>query len=102
MVSATSSLPPPPPLHGHTYRPHICVVAVRDMTSAMTTSLTPPSSLFLDSLSTGGALWFSNLTVPDSTMLLPVLLGAINLVNVEVRTRVTVLTNIVIWRHIYL
>ncbi|XP_041653419.1 cytochrome c oxidase assembly protein COX18, mitochondrial [Cheilinus undulatus] len=36
------------------------------------------------SLSTGGALWFSDLTLPDSTWILPVCLGLINLLIVEV------------------
>uniref|UniRef100_A0A8B9JF80 Cytochrome c oxidase assembly factor COX18 n=1 Tax=Astyanax mexicanus TaxID=7994 RepID=A0A8B9JF80_ASTMX len=36
-------------------------------------------------LAAGGALWFSNLTLPDSTWIIPVSLGLINLLITEVR-----------------
>lgn len=37
-----------------------------------------------EELAAGGALWFSDLTVPDSTWILPVCLGLTNLIIVEV------------------
>lgn len=36
-------------------------------------------------LATGGALWFPDLTLPDSTWIMPVSLGLINLIITEVR-----------------
>lgn len=45
----------------------------------------PVSSAGLKSeLATGGALWFSDLTLPDSTWILPICLGLTNLLIVEV------------------
>ncbi|RVE67608.1 hypothetical protein OJAV_G00104740 [Oryzias javanicus] len=41
-------------------------------------------SALQEELAAGGALWFSDLTVPDSTWILPVCLGLTNLVIVEV------------------
>jgi hypothetical protein len=35
-------------------------------------------------LATEGLLWFSNLTIPDTTYILPVTLGLLNLVIIEV------------------
>ncbi|NWY62456.1 COX18 protein, partial [Chionis minor] len=37
-----------------------------------------------EQFSTGGALWFTDLTAPDSTWILPVSLGLVNLLIVEV------------------
>ncbi len=37
------------------------------------------------SLATEGALWFPDLTLADPTLALPLLLGAANLLNIEVR-----------------
>uniref|UniRef100_A0A8C8VIL2 Cytochrome c oxidase assembly factor COX18 n=1 Tax=Pelusios castaneus TaxID=367368 RepID=A0A8C8VIL2_9SAUR len=37
-----------------------------------------------EQLSTGGTLWFTNLTIPDSTWILPVSLGLLNLLIVEI------------------
>ncbi|NWR55107.1 COX18 protein, partial [Bucorvus abyssinicus] len=37
-----------------------------------------------EQFSAGGALWFTDLTVPDSTWILPVALGLVNLLIVEV------------------
>ena len=36
------------------------------------------------SLSSEGILWFTDLTVADTTMAIPLMLGAINLLNIEV------------------
>uniref|UniRef100_A0A3Q0RRR3 Cytochrome c oxidase assembly factor COX18 n=1 Tax=Amphilophus citrinellus TaxID=61819 RepID=A0A3Q0RRR3_AMPCI len=41
-------------------------------------------NLSLDQSATGGALWFPDLTIPDSTWILPVCLGLTNLLIVEV------------------
>ncbi|XP_024120366.1 cytochrome c oxidase assembly protein COX18, mitochondrial [Oryzias melastigma] len=41
-------------------------------------------SALQEELAAGGALWFSDLTVPDSTWILPVCLGLTNLIIVEV------------------
>lgn len=38
------------------------------------------------SLATEGALWFSNLAVPDASLLLPLTFGLVNLLNVELGT----------------
>ena len=35
-------------------------------------------------LKTEGALWFPDLTMPDGTWILPILLGVTNLLNIEV------------------
>ncbi|CAN9514562.1 unnamed protein product [Ophioblennius macclurei] len=43
-----------------------------------------PSALQQQQLAEGGALWFPDLTVPDSTWILPICLGLTNLVVVEV------------------
>ncbi|XP_009865390.1 PREDICTED: mitochondrial inner membrane protein COX18, partial [Apaloderma vittatum] len=39
-----------------------------------------------EQFSSGGALWFTDLTAPDSTWVLPVLLGLVNLLIVEIFT----------------
>lgn len=44
----------------------------------------PPSAPHLLDLTAGGALWFCDLSVPDPTWILPVLLGLTNLLAVEV------------------
>ncbi|XP_028316321.1 cytochrome c oxidase assembly protein COX18, mitochondrial [Gouania willdenowi] len=44
-------------------------------------SLTP--SVVQEQLSTGGVYWFSDLTVPDSTWIIPVCVGLSNLINVQ-------------------
>jgi hypothetical protein len=36
------------------------------------------------SLATEGMLWFSDLTVPDSTLILPLSLGLISVANIQV------------------
>eukprot|EP00048_Salpingoeca_helianthica_P001967 m.53377 g.53377 ORF g.53377 m.53377 type:complete len:369 (-) comp11823_c0_seq1:28-1134(-) len=58
-------------------------LALRQMTSE-TTMLTTPA--LFQSLSDGGMLFFPDLTVPDSTMILPITLGIANLVNLELHT----------------
>ncbi|NWV01991.1 COX18 protein, partial [Upupa epops] len=42
------------------------------------------SSAVQEQFSTGGVLWFTDLTAPDSTWILPVALGLVNLLIVEV------------------
>ncbi|KAL5018721.1 hypothetical protein ScPMuIL_004443 [Solemya velum] len=44
------------------------------------------SEMLCPALATEGALWFSNLAVPDATFLLPLTFGIINLINVEIGT----------------
>lgn len=44
----------------------------------------PPPAPRLPDLTAGGALWFCDLSVPDPTWILPVLLGLTNLLAVEV------------------
>lgn len=47
-------------------------------------NLSLDNSIVHGDLATGGALWFTDLTVPDSTWILPVCLGLTNLLIVEV------------------
>lgn len=42
------------------------------------------SGTAIDSLSTGGVLWFSDLSLPDPLYILPVILSSSNLLNIEV------------------
>ncbi|NWY72342.1 COX18 protein, partial [Erithacus rubecula] len=42
------------------------------------------AALLQEQFSSGGALWFTDLTAPDSTWILPVSLGLVNLLVVEV------------------
>ncbi|XP_064458077.1 cytochrome c oxidase assembly protein COX18, mitochondrial-like [Ornithodoros turicata] len=57
-------------------------VALRNMAFMMPYQDMAAQALFLE-LSVGGALWFTNLTVPDPLFIMPVLLGAVNLLNIE-------------------
>ena len=43
------------------------------------------STVLTPSLKTEGMLWFSDLTLVDSTLILPILLGVTNLLIIEVR-----------------
>lgn len=48
------------------------------------TRLSAAQAVFLQ-LSVGGTLWFPNLTAPDPLYVMPVLIGATNLANIEVQ-----------------
>ena len=57
------------------------LIAIRHTTSADFLTANPDIA---HSLMTGGMLWFTDLTTPDTTMILPVTLGLVNLLNIEV------------------
>lgn len=64
-------------------------IALRDMAGAPIASwLRPADRAVADAavaeFVTGGALWYPDLTVPDATFLLPLLIGIVNLANLEV------------------
>uniref|UniRef100_A0A8D2IT81 Cytochrome c oxidase assembly factor COX18 n=1 Tax=Varanus komodoensis TaxID=61221 RepID=A0A8D2IT81_VARKO len=56
-------------------------VALRNLSVGSGTS---EGTYIQEQLSTGGTLWFMDLTVPDSTWILPIILGTLNLLIVEV------------------
>ncbi|CAL8357806.1 unnamed protein product [Merluccius merluccius] len=58
----------------------ICLsLALRNLSMASS----PAGSVLQTELTTGGALWFSDLTLPDHTWVLPISLGLINLLIIE-------------------
>lgn len=57
--------------------------ALRNMT-AMLPSGDPAALMSFLELTVGGALWFPNLTIPDGSFILPVVLGVLNLLVVEI------------------
>ncbi|XP_044303322.1 cytochrome c oxidase assembly protein COX18, mitochondrial-like isoform X2 [Varanus komodoensis] len=56
-------------------------VALRNLSVGSGTS---EGTYIQEQLSTGGTLWFMDLTVPDSTWILPIILGTLNLLIVEI------------------
>ena len=64
-------------------RPHLWLIlaAFRRIASADTLQV---NEALAASLSSEGILWFTDLTVADTTMAIPLMLGAINLLNIEV------------------
>lgn len=61
--------------------------ALRNMSGAVPSAHRDPSSAVLcPDLQTEGVLWFPDLTVPDTTWILPLALGLTNLLNIEMHT----------------
>ncbi|XP_076328163.1 cytochrome c oxidase assembly protein COX18, mitochondrial isoform X2 [Tachypleus tridentatus] len=56
--------------------------ALRNMAFMFPYQNTAAQVVFME-LSVGGTLWFSNLTVPDTSLAIPIMLGLVNLVIVE-------------------
>lgn len=61
-------------------------VAIRNMLNMLPNPASAEAQMTLMQLSAGGCVWFPDLTVPDSTWILPITFGAINLINVEFHT----------------
>lgn len=58
-------------------------VAIRNMLNLLPDPSSAHAQLTLMQLSTGGCAWFPDLTVPDSTWILPITFGLVNLMNIE-------------------
>ncbi|XP_077332565.1 cytochrome c oxidase assembly protein COX18, mitochondrial isoform X2 [Lithobates pipiens] len=59
-------------------------LALRNFSFCTNESTTGSMRYYFHQLQEGGALWFPDLTVPDSTWILPISLGLINLLIVEI------------------
>ncbi|XP_033114163.1 cytochrome c oxidase assembly protein COX18, mitochondrial-like isoform X2 [Anneissia japonica] len=65
----------------------ICVsLSLRNMTGAIASNFFIDPAYLVPALSDGGTLWFSNLVLPDPFCVLPVAVGILNLMNVEIHT----------------
>ncbi|XP_041485827.1 cytochrome c oxidase assembly protein COX18, mitochondrial-like [Lytechinus variegatus] len=68
-------------------------LALRNMTGALSERMYVDPTSIVPDLATGGVLWFPSLVAPDPTFILPVLVGLLNLSNIEMhalhRGRVT-------------
>ncbi|XP_030835952.1 cytochrome c oxidase assembly protein COX18, mitochondrial-like, partial [Strongylocentrotus purpuratus] len=58
-------------------------LALRNMTGALSERMYVDPASIVPDLATGGTLWFPSLIVPDPTFILPVLVGVLNLSNIE-------------------
>ncbi|XP_072165698.1 cytochrome c oxidase assembly protein COX18, mitochondrial-like [Diadema setosum] len=58
-------------------------LSLRNMTGAFAERMYVDPASIVPELASGGTLWFASLTVPDPTGILPVLVGILNLANIE-------------------
>lgn len=58
-------------------------LSLRNMTGAFSERMYVDPSSIVPELTTGGTLWFASLAAPDPTMILPVMVGVLNLANIE-------------------
>ncbi|XP_071952543.1 cytochrome c oxidase assembly protein COX18, mitochondrial-like isoform X2 [Antedon mediterranea] len=61
-------------------------LSLRNMTGAISSNFYLDPNCVVPTLSDGGTLWFTNLVLPDPLYILPLAVGLLNLINIELQT----------------